>query len=41
VNSLYVRLICKLKTIIDLKFYNIPYELKSKLKANKNLNKDC
>ena len=31
-NSLYVKLICKLKSIIDLKFYNIPYQLKSKRK---------
>ena len=31
--SFYVRFICKLKTIVDLKFYNIPSELKAKGKA--------
>ena len=31
--SFYVAFICKLKTIIDLKFYNIPYQFKSKTKG--------
>ena len=32
--SFYVKFICKLKTIIDLKFYNIPYDFKPKDKRH-------
>jgi hypothetical protein len=32
-NRLYIRLICVLKNAIDLKFYNIPYQLKTKPKG--------